>query len=70
MIELSWRGAEPVQLDDGSVRSFLEDGDTVTMRGWCGGGARPRIDLGEVTGTVWPATEQGSATMDRATTGV
>jgi fumarylacetoacetase len=55
MIELSWRGADPVRLIDGSTRSCLEDGDTVTMRGWCGGGNLPRVGFGEVTGTVWPA---------------
>lgn len=52
MIELTWRGAEPLTLDDGSTRSFLLDGDTVTMRGWCGGTGSPRIGFGEVTGTV------------------
>lgn len=52
MIELSWRGAEPIALADGSARSFLLDGDTVTMRGWCGGNGSPRIGFGEVTGTV------------------
>ena len=54
MIELSWRGAEPLRLGDGTVRSFLEDGDTVTMRGWAGGDGRPRIGFGEVSGTVVP----------------
>lgn len=62
MIELTWRGAEPLTLDDGSRRSFLEDGDTVTMRGWCGGNtaARPRIGFGEVTGTVLPTPQRGT----------
>jgi fumarylacetoacetase len=55
MIELSWRGATPIRLDDGSTRSFLYDGDTVTLRGSCGGDGRPRIGFGEVTGTVLPA---------------
>ena len=55
MIELSWRGAEPRRLADGTMRSFLEDGDTVSMRGWAGGDGRPRIGFGEVTGTVMPA---------------
>ena len=59
MIELTWRGAEPLQLADGSQRSFLDDGDTVTMRGWCGGGLRPRIGFGEVTGTILPAPARG-----------
>ncbi len=34
-IELTWRGAEPLTLTDGSTRTFLLDGDTVTFRGWC-----------------------------------
>lgn len=56
MIELTWRGARPLRLGDGSERAFLEDGDTVVMRGWCGDGqSTPRIGLGEVTGTVLPA---------------
>ena len=62
MIELTWRGAQPLTLGDGSLRSFLEDGDTVTMRGWCGGetAARPRIGFGEVTGTVLPTPKRGA----------
>ena len=35
-------GAEPLTLADGSTRTFLEDGDTVTLRGWCGGEATVR----------------------------
>ena len=41
LIELTWRGAEPLTLADGSTRTFLEDGDTVTLRGWCGGDDQP-----------------------------
>ena len=52
MIELTWRGADPITLADGSTRSFLQDWDTVTMRGWCGGDGGPRIGFGEVTGTI------------------
>lgn len=52
LIERTGRGREPIELDDGSTRTFLEDGDTVTLRGWCGGGDRPRIGFGEATGTV------------------
>jgi fumarylacetoacetase len=60
MIELTWGGAEPLTLADGTTRSFLDDGDTVTMRGTCGGGARPRIGFGAVTGTVLAAIERGA----------
>ncbi|HEY4332790.1 MAG TPA: fumarylacetoacetase [Ilumatobacteraceae bacterium] len=54
MIELSWRGAEPLTLDDGGQRSFLLDGDTVTMRGRCARAGLATIDFGDVTGTVRP----------------
>lgn len=51
-IERTWNGAQPVRLDDGTARSFLLDGDTVTISagGWCAGGAV--VGFGEVTGTV------------------
>ena len=53
-MELTRGGAEPVTLADGSIRTFLADGDTVTIRGAAGTirGAAGGIDLGEVTGTV------------------
>ncbi len=51
-LELSWGGREPFTLDDGSQRTFLEDGDTVTISGWAPGPAGRRIGLGAVTGTV------------------
>jgi len=34
MLELSWNGANPVMLDNGEKRAFIEDGDTIRMRGW------------------------------------
>ncbi|GAA3725649.1 fumarylacetoacetase [Salinactinospora qingdaonensis] len=52
LLELSWGGAEPVGLTDGSTRSFLADGDTVTLSGWARGMAGGAISLGEVVGTV------------------
>jgi fumarylacetoacetase len=55
LIELTWRGERPLTLPDGCHRTFLEDGDRVVLRGWAGGDGRPRIDLGEVTGTIVPA---------------
>ena len=51
-LERTWNGTEPMQLDDGSSRTFLEDGDTVVLRGWCGAGDRPRIGFGECAGTI------------------
>jgi fumarylacetoacetase len=60
LIELTWNGAEPLTLADGSSRTFLEDGDTVTITGTAPGPGGIGIGLGEVTGTVTPATEPGS----------
>ncbi|EKS42571.1 fumarylacetoacetase [Afipia clevelandensis] len=54
MLELSWGGAEPLDLGDGVQRSFLEDGDSLTMRGWCQGNGY-RVGFGEVEGTILPA---------------
>lgn len=55
MLELSWNGTKPVGLADGSTRTFLEDGDTVRITGWCQNGHGPRVGLGECVGTVVPA---------------
>ncbi|MGY1639117.1 fumarylacetoacetase [Geodermatophilus sp. SYSU D00742] len=54
-IELSWNGTEPLTLADGSTRTFLEDGDVVTITATAPGTAGGRISLGEVTGRVEPA---------------
>jgi fumarylacetoacetase len=54
LLEISWNGAEPVELADGVKRTFLEDGDSLVMRGWCRGDGF-RIGFGEVEGTVLPA---------------
>jgi fumarylacetoacetase len=61
LIELSWNGTEPVILEDDSERSFLEDGDTVTMRASAPGFARATIGFGTVTGTILPARCAGAA---------
>jgi fumarylacetoacetase len=55
-LELTWNGTEPVTLDDGSTRSFIEDGDTLVLRAWAPGPGGVRIGLGEVSGTVVPAS--------------
>jgi fumarylacetoacetase len=54
MLELAWRGERPLSLPDGTQRSFLQDGDTVILRGWAQGDGY-RIGLGDVIGTVRPA---------------
>ena len=55
LLELTWNGERPVTLADGSTRGFLEDGDTVTLRGTAPGRGGSVITLGEVTGTVVPS---------------
>jgi len=54
MLELAWSGTQPIRLDDGSTRSFLEDGDTVTMRGY-GLKDGVRVGFGAVHGQILPA---------------
>jgi fumarylacetoacetase len=54
-IELSWGGKEPLTLADGSTRTFLQDGDVVTLTATAPGAGGGRISLGEVTGRVEPA---------------
>jgi len=55
LLELSWNGTEPLTLADGSSRTFLEDGDVVTISATAPGVGGGRISLGEVTGRVEPA---------------
>jgi fumarylacetoacetase len=55
LIELSWNGASPFTLPDGTTRTFLEDGDTVTISATAPGPSGSRLSLGEVAGTVVPA---------------
>lgn len=55
LLELTVGGKQPVQLPDGEQRVFLEDGDTVTLRGWCQREGAARIGFGECVGTVLPA---------------
>ena len=59
-VELSHAGRLPIVLDDGTARTFLDDGDTVTIRATAPGTGGGRLELGEVTGTVVPADEPGT----------
>jgi fumarylacetoacetase len=54
LLELSWNAAEPITLPNGETRSFLEDGDTVILRGYARGDGY-RVGFGEATGTILPA---------------
>ncbi len=53
MLEISWRGENPVQMPDGSQRKFINDGDTVIMRGAAEKDGL-RIGFGEVKGSILP----------------
>jgi fumarylacetoacetase len=53
LLELSWGGRDQIALDDGSTRTFLQDGDTVVIRG-AGERGATRISLGELRGQVLP----------------
>jgi fumarylacetoacetase len=55
LLELSWGGAEPLALPDGSVRGFLEDGDEVAIGATAPAADGTRIGFGEVTGHITPA---------------
>ncbi len=51
MLELTWRGANPLQLPNGETRKWLEDGDSIAISGWCEG-ADYRVGFGEVMGEI------------------
>jgi fumarylacetoacetase len=55
LIELAWNGTDPVQLPDGSARSWLEDGDRLTISATAAGPDGTRIGLGSVSGCILPA---------------
>ncbi|GAA1357140.1 fumarylacetoacetase [Streptomyces beijiangensis] len=54
LLELTWNGTEPIGLPSGK-RTFLEDGDVVTMTAWAPGPDGTKVGLGEVTGRIAPA---------------
>ena len=55
LLEISRGGKQPIELPGGETRSFLEDGDEVTLRAWCERDGAARIGLGECVGRVVPA---------------
>jgi fumarylacetoacetase len=55
LLELTHRGADPLQLPTGETRAFLEDGDEVILKGWCEASDFRRIGLGECRGLILPA---------------
>jgi len=55
LLEISQGGKKPLDLASGESRSFLEDGDEITLRAWCEREGAVRIGLGECVGRVMPA---------------
>ena len=56
LLELTWKGTKPIEFDNGEVRRFMQDGDILTMTGWCQGEGF-RVGFGEVTGRILPARD-------------
>ena len=54
LLEISWNGTEPAEIATGVTRTFLEDDDSLVMRGWCQGDGY-RVGFGEVEGTITQA---------------
>ena len=55
LLELTWRGTEPIELPDGTQRRFLQDGDELTIKAWCESDDFARIGFGSCTGVILPA---------------
>ena len=55
LLELTRRGADPLQLPTGETRAFLEDGDELILKGWCEASGFRRIGLGECRGLIFSA---------------
>ena len=52
LLEMTSRGARPLELPSGERRAFLEDGDEIILRGWCAAPGKARIGFGECRGRV------------------
>ena len=55
LLEMTWRGTEPLELPSGETRRFLEDGDEIIMKGYCEREGFRRIGFGECRGRILPA---------------
>jgi fumarylacetoacetase len=54
MLELSWNAQKPIKLDNNTTRTYLEDGDTLTIKGWAEK-ENIRVGFGEVSGKILPS---------------
>lgn len=57
MLELTWRGAQPIDMPDGSQRKFLQDGDELSLSGYGYNAEGIRIGFGPCTGKILPALD-------------
>jgi fumarylacetoacetase len=57
MLELAWRGTKPLQMPDGSERKFINDNDTIIMKGWAEKDG-VRVGFGESRTKVLPALQE------------
>lgn len=57
MLEIAWQGKKPVDMPDGSQRRFINDGDTVVMKGWAEANG-VRIGFGTCVGKILPAIDK------------
>src|SRR6185369_230664 len=57
LLEMKHR-PNPIRLPSGELRTFLEDGDQISLRAWAQGGGLPRIGFGECVGTIVPAEDR------------
>jgi fumarylacetoacetase len=55
LLELTSNGAEPITMENGQVRAYLEDGDTVVLSATAGGKGKSMIGFGTCSGTILPA---------------
>ncbi len=55
LLELTWRGTEPIDLPDGTQRRFLQDGDELTISAWCHRDGAARVGFGGCSGVIQPA---------------
>ncbi len=59
LLELTQGGKQPIALPNGESRTFLEDGDTLSLKGSCSGAGKRRIGFGDCVGSVLPAPSLG-----------
>jgi fumarylacetoacetase len=58
LLELTWNGKKPLELKEGGTRTFIEDGDELTLAGWCQGDGY-RVGFGSCAGEILPALREG-----------